>query len=79
MPVTRDADVVTARQKGREIAARAGFSPTDLTLIATAISEIARNIVKFAERGEIVVCPVEQGHRTASPSWPGTSVPGSRT
>ena len=46
--VTMDADVVTARQKGRDIAARAGFTSTDLTLIATAISEIARNIVKFA-------------------------------
>ncbi len=59
--VTRDADVVTARQKGREMAARAGFSPTEATLVATVISELARNIVQFAERGEILVCPVEQG------------------
>ena len=53
-----DADVVGARKQGRELAAQAGFSATELTMIATAISEIARNIVKFAERGEIVVSMV---------------------
>jgi serine/threonine-protein kinase RsbT len=61
--VTRDADVVTARQKGREVAAAAGFSRTDATLVATVISELTRNIVQYAERGEILVCPVEQGGR----------------
>ena len=44
----RDVDIVTARQKGREIAAASGFSGTDQTLIATAISEVARNIVSYA-------------------------------
>jgi serine/threonine-protein kinase RsbT len=61
--VSRDADVVTARQKGREIAAGVGFSRTETTLIATVISELARNIVQFAERGEILVCPVEEADR----------------
>jgi serine/threonine-protein kinase RsbT len=61
--VTVDADVVTARQKGREIAARAGFTATELTVIATAISEIARNIVKFAQRGEIVIRMVDEPGR----------------
>jgi RNA polymerase sigma factor (sigma-70 family) len=55
IPIQADADVVAARKQGRELAARAGFSATELTIIATAISEIARNIVMFAERGEIVV------------------------
>lgn len=53
--VDSDKDVVAARQKGREIAARANFSATQLTVISTAISELARNIVRFAKRGEIVV------------------------
>jgi RNA polymerase sigma factor (sigma-70 family) len=61
--VSQDADVVTARQKGREAAARAGFSPSDQTLIATAISEISRNIVKFAERGEVTVSLLSQDGR----------------
>ena len=61
--VTVDADVVKARQEGRIIAARAGFSATELTVIATAISEVARNIVKFARRGEIVVRLVNEAER----------------
>jgi RNA polymerase sigma factor (sigma-70 family) len=50
-----DSDVVTARQQVREVAAGAGFTGTDLTVIATAVSEVARNIVRFAGAGEIVV------------------------
>lgn len=53
--IARDADVVTARQQGREIATANGFSPTDCTVIATAISEVARNIVKFAGHGEVII------------------------
>ena len=64
VPVSRDADVVVARQKAREAAARAGFSGTDLTLIATAVSEIARNIVKFARRGEFTFSIVAEPGRT---------------
>jgi RNA polymerase sigma factor (sigma-70 family) len=63
IPIRRDADVVLARQRGREIAADIGFSATDLTLIATAISEITRNIVRFADRGEITITEVEDGRR----------------
>jgi serine/threonine-protein kinase RsbT len=63
IPIRADADVVTARKQGRELAARAGFSGTELTIIATAISEIARNIVMFAKRGEILVSLVGEDGR----------------
>jgi RNA polymerase sigma factor (sigma-70 family) len=63
IPIQTDADVVTARKQGRELAARAGFSATELTIIATAISEIARNIVMFARRGEILVNLVGESSR----------------
>jgi serine/threonine-protein kinase RsbT len=63
IPIQGDADVVTARKQGRELAAQAGFSATELTIIATAISEIARNIVMFAERGEITVTLVGDNGR----------------
>ncbi|MGA0599252.1 anti-sigma regulatory factor [Caulobacter sp. KR2-114] len=53
--VSRDADIVTARQLGRELATKAGFTGSDLTLIATAISEVARNIVAYAAHGEILL------------------------
>ena len=53
--VRADADIVVVRQKARELSMRAGFSRTDLTIIATAVSEVARNIVRFAGEGHVVV------------------------
>src|SRR5882724_4734381 len=55
IPIKAVADIVTARQHGRELAQRSGFSETESTLIATIISELARNIVLYAEVGEIVL------------------------
>jgi serine/threonine-protein kinase RsbT len=51
--INSDADIVRARQVGRELASKGGCSPTDLTMVATAISEIARNIVTYARGGEM--------------------------
>jgi serine/threonine-protein kinase RsbT len=48
-------DIVTARQAGHELARQLGFSLTDVTMIATAISEIARNITSYAGKGEVRV------------------------
>jgi serine/threonine-protein kinase RsbT len=59
--IERDVDVVTARQRGREMAALAGISGSDLAVIATAISEVARNIIVYAERGEIILELVDRG------------------
>jgi len=53
--IRTDADIVAARQAARQLAARLGFSSTDLTILATAVSEVARNIVRFAGAGEVVV------------------------
>lgn len=61
--IGHDSDIVTARQKGREIAVKVGFKGTDLTLIATAISEVARNILTYAKTGEIVLDSVTHGAR----------------
>src|SRR4029079_14080929 len=49
--IKSDADIVTARKGARELAARLEFSATEMTVIATAVSEISRNIVRFAGRG----------------------------
>lgn len=51
--ISVDSDVVQARKGARDLAARLGFSKTEMTVIATAVSEISRNIVRFAERGEV--------------------------
>jgi serine/threonine-protein kinase RsbT len=61
--IRSDQDIVNARQKGRALAAELGFSAGDATLIATAISELARNIVSYARRGEITLRPVQTPSR----------------
>src|SRR5438477_2758614 len=63
LPIAADVDVVQARQEGRELAANAGFSSGDQTVIAAAISEIARNILMYAKRGEILLSVVQNGDR----------------
>ena len=63
VPIDRDGDIIAARQKARELAVHVGFSGSDLTIIATAISEVARNIVVYATRGEIVLSAVQRGSR----------------
>jgi len=63
VPIVADADIVVARGEGRALAGRLGFSRTDATLIATAISEVGRNIVVHVGRGEIVLKPFEDGNR----------------
>jgi serine/threonine-protein kinase RsbT len=61
--IESDRDIVSARQKGRELAAALGFSSTEQTLIATAISEVARNIVSYAKRGEVILSRLDQEGR----------------
>jgi len=63
LPVSSDLDIMKARQKGRDLAAWADFARVDQTLIATAISEIARNIVTYARRGSIVLKIEEESDR----------------
>jgi serine/threonine-protein kinase RsbT len=53
--IDSDVDVVAARQKGRELAHELGFDAIDLAIIATAISELARNIVLYARIGDIKI------------------------
>ena len=53
VPIDSDVDIIVARQKGRALAAELGFSSTDVVRIATAISELARNVLSYAATGEI--------------------------
>ncbi len=59
--IDSDADIVSARQKGRELAGQCGFPSTELAVVATAISELARNIVRYAVRGEITLRLIDNG------------------
>jgi len=61
--IMTDTDIVKARQVGREMAAAAGCSATDLTMVATAISEIARNLLAHAGGGELEMRMVDRNGR----------------
>jgi serine/threonine-protein kinase RsbT len=61
--INSDQDIVTARQKGRALAIELGFSTGDATLVATAISELARNIVSYARKGEVQLKAVQGSGR----------------
>jgi len=63
IPIQALIDIVTARQKGRSQALALGFSIADVTLIAAAISEVARNILDHAHSGEILLQPLERAGR----------------
>jgi serine/threonine-protein kinase RsbT len=74
--INSDQDIVTARQRGRALATELGFSTGDATLVATAISELARNIVSYARKGDITLKIVQALSRQgvliiASDSGPG--------
>ena len=59
VPIKHEADIVTARRQGRAVAAQLGFSSIEQTFIATAISEVARNIIVHARGGEIILRTVQ--------------------
>jgi len=61
--IQNSADIVAARQQGRALASIAGFSHSNLTIIATAISEVARNIVEYAKEGEVVITLIDDANK----------------
>ena len=61
--IRNEVDIVVARQKGRGLAAQLNFSLGELALIATAISEVARNIIEYAVQGEIGLRLIEANGR----------------
>jgi serine/threonine-protein kinase RsbT len=62
--IKSDQDIVLARQKGRAMAIELGFSSGEATLIATSISELARNIISYAGEGQILLEAVQSTKRT---------------
>ena len=76
VPIHSERDIVLARQKGRALATELGFSIGNATLVSTAISELARNIVSYAGKGEILMRAARDSNRTgitivASDNGPG--------
>ena len=63
IPINSELDIVVARQKGREMAKEFGFATVDLALIATAISELTRNIISYGKKGTVDLELIEEQGR----------------
>lgn len=63
VPIGTEVDVVLASEHGRTLASRLGFSSTDITVIAAAICAVARNIVQYAQRGDLLLHLIRQPNR----------------
>jgi len=63
VPINSDQDLIIARQEGRAMATKLGFSSVDATFIATAISELARNILAYARKGVVTLRAIHNSSR----------------
>lgn len=61
--IRSDLDIVVARTRARDAAKTMGFGAIDQARIATAVSELARNIFLYAGTGEVVVRQIERNSR----------------
>jgi serine/threonine-protein kinase RsbT len=55
IPINSDLDIVAARVEGRNLAKEMGFGIIDQARIATAISELARNVMLYAQSGQVIL------------------------
>jgi len=57
VPIRAEEDIVASRQRAREVARQLGFGAVDQSRIATAVSELARNVVRYAtdSKGEVAI------------------------
>jgi len=65
MEVVGEESIVAARQRAREMVRSLGFGMLDQSRIATAVSELTRNIVRYATdgRGEVVIRDISSDDR----------------
>jgi serine/threonine-protein kinase RsbT len=59
--IKNEGDIVMARKKARDLSQRLGFGVTDVTRIVTTVSELARNIYRFAGTGTMRWKVVNEG------------------
>ncbi len=53
--IRTEEDIVTSRSAAKDMAREIGFGIVDQTKIATTISELTRNVVKYADEGLMVI------------------------
>lgn len=65
LPIRGIDDIVTARHAGLMLVRSLNFSGSRMALVITAISELARNMLLYANCGEIILCQVDYDSRDA--------------
>jgi serine/threonine-protein kinase RsbT len=63
VPIASDVDIVEARMVSRSLAKYIGFDSADQVMIATAVSEVARNIVEYAKSGKVILSVIQDRSR----------------
>jgi serine/threonine-protein kinase RsbT len=63
LEVRTDDDIVRARRSARERAVAAGLRLVDQTKLITAVSELARNMTRYAGGGTVALSTVRDGGR----------------
>lgn len=61
--VRSEEEILSVRARGKALAEGIGFRSAEATVIATIISEIARNIVEYAQEGEVSFSECHKGMR----------------
>ncbi|MEM9540397.1 MAG: anti-sigma regulatory factor [Cyanobacteria bacterium P01_E01_bin.42] len=61
--IARESDVTRSIVETKRIAIALEFDENTATKIATAVSELARNIIKYADNGKIIISPLEEEKR----------------
>jgi len=75
IPIATEIDLLTCREESRMLAASLGFSEVDQVRIATAVSEIVRNVLSYALRGTMTMIPSPQGALTIVIEDEGPGIP----
>ena len=63
MDISNDDDVIVACRQTRQLAREIGFSSTEQAMLASVITELARNITEYAGQGEILLQSIEETGR----------------
>src|SRR3954463_12678750 len=63
IPIDSEADVAVAADQGRRLAQSLDFSIADITVISTAILEVASNVLRYAHRGDLLLHAIQKRGR----------------
>lgn len=61
--VRREADTVKAIMETKRMARSLGFDDYHCQKVSTAVSELVRNIIKYADSGEAIIAPITKNRK----------------